>query len=457
MDALLIKNANAMPAPTWNWLKMNDVTIEIPAGLERLNAVTIDAPQRLFAHKTTFESALEALQQKLAPISSRNTASYGSQDNLASTTHTYDQPHKQQQNEQQHRQPLGQQQEQSLEQQHDSLAIPALSQYQQHALQEEVLNNVVSSFETGMGNEASTYLEQLAGSVTTLVVEEGQTETTSIQIKGKENAASALALDVVVGRNANFDLVIELDATEIPEIKTSENDVLSTVIGSRLRLFAGAHSRVNVTAYITGTSTTTVLDDSGYVLDEAARVNVRHVVLGGTFTVTGLAADLRGSSSSIDISTRYLACKNEQRDFNYVIRHHGTKTVSNMNANGVLAGTSHKVLRGTIDLIHGCKGSSGTEQETVLIANEGVVNKTVPTILCDEDDVAGNHGATIGHVRPDQLFYLMSRGISAQHAEELFMRATLEEAAITAPTNTTRSAVGRLANNLEIDMEADLA
>ena len=39
----------------------------------------------------------------------------------------------------------------------------------------------------------------------------------------------------------------------------------------------------------------------------------------------------------------------------------------------------------------------------MLLANKGVDNKTVPVILCDEDDVAGNHGATIGHVRDEQL------------------------------------------------------
>ena len=91
-------------------------------------------------------------------------------------------------------------------------------------------------------------------------------------------------------------------------------------------------------------------------------------------------------------------------------------------------------------LVHGCKGSEGTERETVLIASEGVDNKTVPTILCDEDDVAGNHGATIGHVRPDQLFYLTCRGISPAAAEALFLRAKLEDAALTAPTDDARAA-----------------
>ena len=121
----------------------------------------------------------------------------------------------------------------------------------------------------------------------------------------------------------------------------------------------------------------------------------------------------------------------------------------------MLAGTSSKVLRGTIDLVHGCKGSEGTERETVLIASEGVDNKTVPTILCDEDDVAGNHGATIGHVRPDQLFYMMSRGISPEAAEALFLTAKLEDAALTAPTKNARAAVARLAERIASDFDID--
>ena len=94
------------------------------------------------------------------------------------------------------------------------------------------------------------------------------------------------------------------------------------------------------------------------------------------------------------------------RDFNYELRHRGRKTECEIDANGVLTGTSKKVYRGTIDLVHGCKGATGTERETVLLANKGVDNKTVPVILCDEDDVAGNHGATIA---PEEIPLLFER------------------------------------------------
>ena len=119
-----------------------------------------------------------------------------------------------------------------------------------------------------------------------------------------------------------------------------------------------------------------------------------------------------------------------------------------MQANGVLAGRASKTLRGTIDLVRGCKGAEGTENETVLLIDEGVHNKTVPVILCNEDDVAGNHGATIGHIRDEQLFYLASRGLSQEAAERMFASAIVEQAAIDAPDEASRAGVLRLGEQL---------
>ena len=171
---------------------------------------------------------------------------------------------------------------------------------------------------------------------------------------------------------------------------------------------------------------------------------MRQTVLGAARRSRGLAGDLRGDSPRIDVDTRYLGMGDQERDFNYLLRHHGTRTECNLQANGVLAGKSSKTLRGTIDLIRGCKGAEGSENETVLLVDEGVRNKTVPVILCNEDDVAGNHGATIGHIRDEQLFYLASRGLSSEVAEAMFVSAIIEQAAIDAPDEAARAAVLRL-------------
>ena len=82
-----------------------------------------------------------------------------------------------------------------------------------------------------------------------------------------------------------------------------------------------------------------------------------------------------------------------------------------------------------------------------------MVNKTVPVILCDEDDVMGNHGATIGHVRPEQHFYLSCRGLSDKAIESLFAVAALEEAYMAFEDERIKNEIAQLASTQGIDAE----
>ena len=72
---------------------------------------------------------------------------------------------------------------------------------------------------------------------------------------------------------------------------------------------------------------------------------------------------------------------------------------------------------------------------------DGVVNKTVPLILCAEENVVGNHGATIGELDEDTLFYFESRGISAAEAENIMARAAIERLARTIGDETAQEAI----------------
>ena len=114
---------------------------------------------------------------------------------------------------------------------------------------------------------------------------------------------------------------------------------------------------------------------------------------------------------------------------NLVVDHYGKKTASRIDASGALKDAAKKIFRGTIDFKTGSSDSAGSEQETVLMLGEDVVNKTVPLILCAEENVAGNHGATIGELDDDTLFYFESRGIDRQTAENILARASIERLA----------------------------
>ena len=115
----------------------------------------------------------------------------------------------------------------------------------------------------------------------------------------------------------------------------------------------------------------------------------------------------------------------QKLDMNYLIKHNGKKSTSELVVRGALKDKAQKTFRGTIDLRHGAKGAKGDEQEETLLLSHGVRNKTLPVILCDEEDVEGTHGATIGRLSADMLFYMQTRGISTHDAEILMTRAKL--------------------------------
>ena len=399
---------------------MNETKVAVAAGLERDCQVVIENAGDLLETHASFEGAVEKLQQR---VDARRGGDADTRAILRAA------------------------------QGHDAgasdLDTPALSSYEKKVALSQIAGDVAADFETGVGRDARAYLNFLAGGTAVLATEPGDEASATVRVSARPGTSSSASIDVVTAEDSELDLAISIDAACGAD--------QAAFAGSALRVFAGERSRVNVTVYLTCGAGVTCVEDSGFVLDDDARVTVRHVVLGGSFTATGLAADLRGDRSRIDIDTSYLGAGADERDFNYIVRHRGKKTECNLDANGVLTGTSKKILRGTIDLMHGAKGAQGNERETVLLANKGVDNKTVPMILCDEDDVAGNHGATIGHVRPEQLFYMGCRGLSEKQAEELFISAKLEDAAITAPDEQMRDNVVRLASTLVDNFEEEIA
>lgn len=409
-SAVAVQDANAMPAPTWHRLRVNSQQVSLPAGLETCSECEVELDGVLAGSESAFDEALSQLQEVLDSTRTPQADERAVVDAAKGAAEAGD------------------------------LDIPALSRYQRKAVLEEVANDVAAAFETGMGAEAYGYLEAAADGRIVLFAPAESDGRATLRLLAQDGFANAVCVDVVAQANSRLSLTISYEGSEG-----------TGFVGCGLRVFAGKNAEVEISSIQALDDSWTVFDDSGYVLDEGSHVSVAHRVLGGGSASTGLAADLRGAESRIDVTTRYLGAGQQERDFNYSIKQRGCATESNLDANGVLAGESKKTLRGTIDFVYGCKGSTGNERETVLLADEGVENKTVPVILCDEDDVMGNHGATIGHVRPEQRFYLACRGLSDRAIESLFSVAALEEAHMAFSDGRIKQQVSRLAAAKGID------
>ena len=160
-------------------------------------------------------------------------------------------------------------------------------------------------------------------------------------------------------------------------------------------------------------------------LDDTARFELIQIYLNPADTAAGIYVNMNGRKSVFTSHIGYLLDGSNALDINLNVVQNGKKTESDTVVKGVLRGHAKKTFRGTIDFRNGAAGSVGAEREEVLLLDETVQNKTVPVILCAEEDVAGTHGATIGQIDAGHIFYLQSRGIPEDRIYEMIALSKL--------------------------------
>ena len=298
------------------------------------------------------------------------------------------------------------------------------------------LPRLFEGVECGMGGAVTDWVEsQARGARYVEVPRDEKREEPIVVAVGSGDVA-----DTGVMVRAGAEATIVVAAGDLTKVTGSS--VRSGTSASLLRVIVEAGARVHLHEYVRVGSDQQHLESVGISAARDARVDVHQYLLGGGTVALGLACDLAGERARVDLGCRYHTGGTEVLDINEVVRQRGRNTRSELSYNGVLEDAAKKGLRTTIDLVHGAKGAQGNEAETVLVLGDDVVNKTLPTILCDEDDVAGNHGATIGSVSPEQLAYLADRGLSRADAEQLFVSALYEDALMHAPCPEARLLIG---------------
>lgn len=174
-------------------------------------------------------------------------------------------------------------------------------------------------------------------------------------------------------------------------------------------------------------------DDIGGACFKGGSIGVTTLELGAEKTWTGCLVNLVEKDAELISNMGYLVRYNNFLDVNYIADQRGKNTNSVMHAKGVLMDSATKVFRGTIDFKNGSSGSAGDEQEDTLMLSPDVINRSMPVILCQEEDVDGRHGATIGQLGEDLLFYMQTRGIDEESAKRMMIRARLDSVARTIP------------------------
>ena len=311
--------------------------------------------------------------------------------------------------------------------------------------------------ECGMGQEVTDYVESQAfkSDFYNVPARTKRDEPIVVAVSAAQNQCANTG--IIVREGAEATVVIAAFAGDVdgdaPTGSDANDDALPTS-AALTRIVVEAGAKLHLIEMLGVNEGQQHLESVGLEIHQDAAVDVKQYALGGSTIGLGLTANLVGAQARLDLNNRYHATHEETLDINHLVRMRGTSTRAQLTESGVLNEAAKKTLRATIDLVRGAKDAQGNEIETVMILGDDVVNKTMPVILCDEDDVAGNHGATIGSVSPEQLDYLAARGLSRQAAEQLFIRALFEDAIINAPEEIShRVAVERC----EAELGAEIA
>jgi Fe-S cluster assembly protein SufD len=191
------------------------------------------------------------------------------------------------------------------------------------------------------------------------------------------------------------------------------------------------------------------LGDQRARLEKDAKLKLFNVTLGGRFSKTRVEASLVGQGAEAELKAIYFASGNQFFDFHTLQDHQVGNTRSDLLFKGALQDTAHAVYAGLIRIEKGAARSDAYQANRNLVLSDHAKATSIPMLEIDNNDVRCTHGATVGPVDPQHMFYLRSRGIPEPTARRMLVQGFFGDVLDRIPFEHAR-------NLIEADLEARL-
>ena len=149
--------------------------------------------------------------------------------------------------------------------------------------------------------------------------------------------------------------------------------------------------------------------------------------LGGGLTRLDAQVRLVGPGARVDLDGLYVARRRQLVDHHTVVFHESTNTTASEAYRGILDDEAQAVFDGLIVVRPGAQQTNAQQYNRNLVLSDSAVVHTKPQLEIEADDVVCSHGATVGRLDAQQLFYLQSRGLTANFAKQLLTAAFANE------------------------------
>ncbi len=283
----------------------------------------------------------------------------------------------------------------------------------------------VTTGEPAFGTIARPADEKLVA-LNTMLAEDGA----AIHVPANTNAGTVILASLATGQSVGFHprhhIVLEEGATlTLIDLSLGDGDYLNNPVLT-FDVAAGAtvtHLRLQDEGAGAFHLSTVYAD-----VAEGATYDSFALTLGARLARMEVHARLAGERAAAHLNAAQLLDGNQHADFTTVVRHDAPNTASRQTVKNVLTGRSRGVFQGKIEVARIAQKTDGYQMNQALLLSPQAEMDSKPQLEIYADDVKCSHGATVGALDADQLFYLRSRGVPHEQARSILVRAFLSEA-----------------------------
>ncbi|MGT2637063.1 Fe-S cluster assembly protein SufD [Streptococcus ratti] len=222
---------------------------------------------------------------------------------------------------------------------------------------------------------------------------------------------------IIAGCNAKVSYLERLETIGDGEVKATANIAVEVIAqaGSQVKFAAIDRLGENLTAYISRRGR----------LDNDASIDWALGVMNEGNVIADFDSDLIGNGSHAELKVVAASSGRQVQGIDTRVTNYGNNSVGHILQHGVILERGTLTFNGIGHIIKGAKGADAQQESRVLMLSDKARSDANPILLIDENEVTAGHAASIGQVDPEDMYYLMSRGIDKETAERLVIRGFL--------------------------------
>ncbi|RGN67138.1 Fe-S cluster assembly protein SufD [Streptococcus anginosus] len=236
---------------------------------------------------------------------------------------------------------------------------------------------------------------------------------------------------IIAGKHSKFTYLERLETYGSGSLSATANITVEVIAqaGAQIKFSAIDRLGENVTAYI---SRRGKLDDDSMIDWAIGVMNEGNVI-------ADFDSDLFGRGSHADMKVVALSRGKQIQGIDSRVTNYGCNSIGNILQHGVILEKGTLTFNGIGHIIKGAKGADAQQESRVLMLSDKARSDANPILLIDENDVTAGHAASIGQVDPEDMYYLMSRGLDKATAERLVVRGFLGSVIVEIPVKEVRA------------------